>query len=181
MAGKSKLTDQVIDRLTHYYVRRNVRKTAQDFKNDILSTYYHVTSTDDNPHHGQCPTGRESWCFYNVALAKNETSPSHIRMKVKFSLQPEERKKVLQIYISLRDDDLLQRCLKGRTQNPNESFHSKVWSTISKSNFYSHEADQFSMALTALYHNFGHEGAEIFLKMAVSTQIFFIGSGGRTK
>ena len=85
-------------------------------------------------------------------------------MKVYFNLDAEERKKILLVYKSLTEDQLLQRCLKGRTQNPNESFHSKVWGSLPKINFFGLKTVQFSVTLTVLQHSFGYEGSELFVE-----------------
>ena len=168
LGGKNKLTDFVIDKLTNYYgqaVRRNVGKTTQMLRQDILSTFYHVSSTDAFPRHIYCPEGVNSWCFYNKAVAEKKDPPSHSQMKVRFILDSiEDRKKILDVYLSLTQDNLLLRCLKGRTQNPNESIHSKIWSSLSKTHFYGRETVLFSATLTVLQHNFGYEGAEMFLE-----------------
>lgn len=165
LGGKDKLTDNTISKLTSYYgqaVRRNIGRTVEDLRKDILSTYYHCSSTDENPRHSSCPEGTDSWCFYNRALATGETPPSHNTMKVKFRLDPESRKKILQVYKSLTEEHLLRWCLKGRTQNPNESFHSKIWESLPKVHFFGLKTVQYSVTSTVLHHNFGYEGAELF-------------------
>lgn len=63
LGGKNKLTDDVIDKLTSYYgqaVRHNVGKTVQSLRNDIIATFYHCSSIDENPRHLSCPIGSDS-------------------------------------------------------------------------------------------------------------------------
>lgn len=134
IGGKNKLTDKVIEKLTFYYgqaIRRNITGTTQAMQKDILASFYHCSSTDSDPRHGFCPLGKDSWCFFQRARAEGR-SASHKDMKVKFILPNKERAKVLKIYQELTEDNLLSRCLLGKTQNPNESLHSKIWNTVNK-------------------------------------------------
>ena len=54
-------------------------------------------------------------------------------------------------------DDLLEKCLSGKTQNPNESIHARVWNKLQKTKSYQLLTVQQSVCLTALQHNFGYE------------------------
>ena len=40
----------------------------------VMAILYHSQSTDDYPQHQFCPDGPESWCFYNRALSKGEST-----------------------------------------------------------------------------------------------------------
>ena len=63
--------------------------------------------------------------------------------------------------MDLTNSEILQRCLKGNTQNANESFHSKVWQRICKTKFVSLPSIKYInyIAFSALQHNFGYEKA----------------------
>ena len=50
-------------------------------------------------------------------------------------------------------DELLKRCLKGKTQNPNESFHEQVWSRLPKTKSYSYPTVKNTSAQTIVEHN----------------------------
>ncbi|EZA52864.1 hypothetical protein X777_07983 [Ooceraea biroi] len=92
-------------------------------KKAIMTTLYHLCSTDTNPRHENCPTGTESWCEWQKAKAAgNETHFNHSP-----PLHPDVQKHLWPIYEDLTNDDLLQRCLGGHTQNSNESYNSTVW------------------------------------------------------
>ncbi|GFO37156.1 hypothetical protein PoB_006366100 [Plakobranchus ocellatus] len=43
----------------------------------ILCTLKHCSSSDDNPQHDDCPTGKDSWCFYQCTLAYGRSPPSY--------------------------------------------------------------------------------------------------------
>lgn len=165
LGGKHKLTDDVIEALQRYYtgaIYRNVGGTVEKLRDDILASYFHCISTDARPLHHKCPTRKENnYCFYNRALAMNMTPQSHEKMLVYFRLEKEERNQVFQVYKDLAKDELLQRCLKGKTQNANESLRSKIWGTLSKTKFYGLKTVQYSVVNTVLKHNFGYEAASV--------------------
>ena len=65
--------------------------------------------------------------------------------------------KVYDIYSDLTGQGLLERCLKGRTQNPKESLHSQLWAKCSKTKFSGYEKVLFAAQVTVLQQTFGHE------------------------
>ncbi|KAJ8936817.1 hypothetical protein NQ318_015284 [Aromia moschata] len=126
IGGKGKLTDALIKKLSTYYglaIRRNTH-SVEEMKKAILATYFHLCSTDDNPNHSFCPDGEDSWCQWKKAeaLGANKDLLKHSE-----PLHPDVQKYILPIYEDLTKDDLLQRCLGGRTQNANESYNSTIW------------------------------------------------------
>ena len=53
LGGKSKLTDVLIKKLTTYYglaIRRN-SDNVQNMRKAIMATFYHLSSTNENPQH----------------------------------------------------------------------------------------------------------------------------------
>lgn len=59
LGDKGKLTDALIKKLTKYYglaIRRN-SESKDNMKKEIMATFYHLISTDENPQHQFCPTG----------------------------------------------------------------------------------------------------------------------------
>lgn len=49
---------------------------SAEMRDDILSSFYHHFSSDENSSHHLCPATKDSWCFYK-ALANNETTKTH--------------------------------------------------------------------------------------------------------
>lgn len=98
--------------------------------------------------------------FFQRARAEGR-SASHKDMKVKFILPNKERAKVLKIYQELTEDNLLSRCLLGKTQNPNESLHSKIWNTVNKIKFFGLKTTQSNVHYTILVHNIGNVKADL--------------------
>ena len=48
-------------------------------------------------------------------------------MQLRFSLDPEELKLMERVYKHRTSDDMMIKCFRGATQNPNESLHSRIW------------------------------------------------------
>ena len=136
--GHGKLNQATILKLTAYYgkaVRAN-SNNLDAMRDAVLATFDHATSTDERPHHDRCPVGADSWCFYQKSLAPGEVPGPH-RDLVGTPLSADVAKQVEGVYLCLSHDDLLRRCLRGVTQNANESLHSKVWAKCPKTGFYS--------------------------------------------
>ncbi|GFW11509.1 uncharacterized protein TNCV_3810281 [Trichonephila clavipes] len=71
LSGKGKLTDSFIDRLQNYYgiaVRSNVGNLS-GLQQNVIAALFHCSSSVEKPMHGQCPIGKDSWCYYQLALS----------------------------------------------------------------------------------------------------------------
>ncbi|GFV26361.1 uncharacterized protein TNCV_516381 [Trichonephila clavipes] len=91
--------------------------------------FLHKLSTDEYPQHGFCPIGEDSWCGFKKAEASGKS------YKHKNSLPVAVVEAMRPIFRDLSHPDLLKKCLHGKTQNPNESFHNVVWSRVPKATF----------------------------------------------
>lgn len=74
MGGKAKLTGKMIDKLTvimglQYDIIVSLLKKMRDA---IWATFYHYSSIDQNPKHDKCPAGKDFWCEWQRAAAKDE-------------------------------------------------------------------------------------------------------------
>lgn len=205
LAGRGKLTDNVIEKLTDYYgnaIRRNVGKTVNEMRNDIMSTYFHCSSSDAKPMHFLCPKGTESWCFWQrgKALQQDEEDkqkkageeaaatmsaahvsfygkkapklkltpiPSHDTMKIRFSVEKELALKIKAVYNRLTEDSLLRRCLQGKTQNPNESIHSRIWTLCPKIKSLGKVTLDFAVAQSVLNYNIGYKTAYLGKELGI--------------
>jgi hypothetical protein len=127
----------------------------------ITAGFKHLSSNDEHHDHESCPTDEDSYCFYNAALAKGETPKSHEEMKVKCHLSAGDAQKVLGVYEDLTRDELLQKCISGRTQNPNESLHAKVWSKLPKHKQFGLDRVEALAALTVTEHNMGYRHSDV--------------------
>ena len=84
------------------------------------TSYYHRSSTDENPQHMYCPPGSTSWCKWRKAEANNALD----NFKHDAPLCNHVLKVVKPIYGELSAKSSLERCLEAGTQNNNESLNS---------------------------------------------------------
>lgn len=131
------LKEETIVKLQGFYqkaIKANAPSISQ-MKTAIFATLFHCMSTDEKPQHQKCPTGKESWCFYQRAIACGERPKKHSTMKTRLS--EDIVAKILPVYQRLASDKLLERCTQGKTQNANECLHSCIWNKCSKETFVS--------------------------------------------
>ncbi|GFU87595.1 uncharacterized protein TNCV_2935171 [Trichonephila clavipes] len=131
LSGKNRLTEHEIKNLQSYYgsaIRRN-HSSVQNMWQAIWAIFLHKLSTDEYPQHGFCPIGEDSWCGFKKAEASGKS------YKHKNSLPVAVVEAMRPIFRDLSHPDLLKKCLHGKTQNPNESFHNIVWSRVPKATF----------------------------------------------
>ena len=70
--------------------------------------------------------------------------------------------KVEPIYQRLSQDDLLQKCLHGKTQNQNESLNGLIWQRVPKEVFVGRQLLEFDMYVAISHFNMG---AKTILKL----------------
>lgn len=160
LGGKAhgSLKDSTVKKLTRYYhnaIFSNINKDVVSVKNSILATLHHCASTDESPRHSKCPTGENSWCFYNRALA-NEEVPGRHAENIKTPLNKLVLENIAPIYKRLTDTTLLEKCLKGQTQNANESLHSFIWRKCDKTRSVSRRLVELAVAEGVSEYNFGN-------------------------
>lgn len=103
--------------ITNYYhlaIKRNAgpNATLKSIRRDVWAEWYHLASSDEQPIHGLCPAGKESWCKFRSAEANKEPyhhgKHFHIPLVVMEVIKP--------IFINLSEPHLLRKCLHGKTQ-----------------------------------------------------------------
>lgn len=95
------------------------------------ASYCHLIFNNQEHHHHFCPKGGggNSWCLYKRAIAL-ELPESARGYEKKLFLAKTPMKKlecIKSVYRKLLNQNFLKRCLKGVTQNTNESLYFKVW------------------------------------------------------
>lgn len=96
-------------------------------KQATSASLFHCSSNDEAPRHGLCPLGPESWCGFNRQKALGGG-----RYKHKGGLSDGVLNQVKPVYADLCKEELLSKCLHGKTQNANESFNSMIWQRVPK-------------------------------------------------
>ncbi|GFW55179.1 uncharacterized protein TNCV_115651 [Trichonephila clavipes] len=131
LSGKGKLTDSFIDRLQNYYgiaIRSNVGNQSGLQQNVIA--LFHCSSSVEKPMHGQCPIGKDSWCYYQRALSCGKSQTKKYK-----GLSNEVLNTIKPTYLELCTKELLTKCLHGKTQNSNECLNGVIWQRVSKEVF----------------------------------------------
>lgn len=132
ICGAGRLTEKLCDKLQQYYghARRDNLGDLDSMVKAAKAILHHSWSTDDEPDHSYCPVGATSWCKFQRANALGETPPAHhttIPKAVGEVIKP--------VFDRLCDPALLCRCLRGGTQNPNESLHATIWECCPKEQY----------------------------------------------
>ncbi len=107
---------------------------------------------------GSCPDGPDTWRRYKQDLA-NKTKihkpgpglPDNITALIKPT------------YTRLSDDDLLKKCLDGKTQNQNESLNGMIWNRLPKTVFVGADVLNFGAYDAVAHFNIGNKAAENIL------------------
>lgn len=119
----------------------------------VIAAFFHCCSSKDNPKHGQCPTGAETWCKYQRAKFLNKTfqdKSTGLPQKIINIVKP--------VYMELCDQTLLKKCLHGKTQNANEAFNGVLWQILPKEVFVELQTLRFGACIAVIQYNNGFKG-----------------------
>ena len=125
LGGKGRLTTTKIDTLQNYFdiaLRQNVGD-LKAMTNGIIASMYHVAGYYD-----KCPKYPETWCQFQ----KDKLEGTSL-YKLKGELPMDIRKAILPTYMDLCKQEMLIKCLHGKTQNSNETFNGMLWNRVPKS------------------------------------------------
>lgn len=155
LSGKGRLTNLAIQKIQTFYglaIRRNANK-LDSMREDVWATYFHILSSNTNPRHRLCPQDpATTWCKYVKSVAKNEpydhSKHFHLPEIVMNEIKP--------TFEALSKTDLLEKCLKGKSQNPNESLNNVIWSRIPKRTFVRLDTLKFGVYEAVLSFNDGY-------------------------
>lgn len=136
IGGRGRLTDAAILSIQKYYglaIRRNTDSNEECMRKAVWAEFFHLGSTDEKPNHDLCPTGVDTWCKFNKSIAENKnyehSKHFHLPQTIMTEIKP--------VFERLSESHLLKKCLRGQTQNLNESFNNVVWSILPKRVFVS--------------------------------------------
>ena len=155
LCGKGRLTDKYMDRLENYYgiaIRSNVGRVENMYR-ATWPSLCHRSSTDDNPRHQFCPTGKESWCKWQQQAA----GKPGVIVEHKDGLPNAVPNAIKPLYVRLTERPLLERCVRGATQNVNEWYNGMLWRLCPKETFCGVETLQTAVHLATAIFNHGCE------------------------
>ena len=118
ISGRGRLTEKAMNTLQNYFgmaIRQNTGNLYK-MKKCVWAVLYHNTAiSDESERHKFCPREANSWCLWQADKITGKES-----YKAKLSLPLAIKSELLKIFRSLTDEQLLSRCLHGKTQNNNE-------------------------------------------------------------
>jgi len=165
-----RLTKSAVEKLQKYYgnaIRANVKqgnltpnekKTAvQKMKREIKAGLYHSCKLPDKERHQHCPT---TWCSYKKSGGRKpiENKSHHLDPVFIDFLTP--------VYDRLTNDSLLERCLPGHTQNPNESLNSLIWSRCPKHKWFGRKRVEMAAISAILQFSSGATAKHTVMELA---------------
>ncbi|CAF3311856.1 unnamed protein product, partial [Rotaria sp. Silwood2] len=169
--GAGRMTNQMMKKLSNSYalaIREGSRLSSGKEISDALcimqrhccAAFYHYLKTTDNneeEQHKYCPKTSNTWCFYHKIKSQSNNNNCSIKKQKKNQsyLDPIFREVLEPMILKLTAKQLLRRCLRGITQNSNESLNSVVWSILTKSKHHGFRTVRGSAALAAMYFNSG--------------------------
>ncbi|GFV86709.1 uncharacterized protein TNCV_3964391 [Trichonephila clavipes] len=170
LSGKGKHTDSFIDQLQNYYgiaVRSNVGNLS-GLQQNVIAALFHCSSSVEKPMHGQCPIGKDSWCYYQRAL------PCGKKPNEKYKgLLNEVLNTIKPTYLELCTKELLTKCLHGKTQNSNECLNGVIWQRVPKEVFVCLKILKSGALDAVIQFNDGYKGCvEIFKKLNITPGYF---------
>ena len=131
--GRGKLTKSVINSMQNFYslAIRNNFENLYAMKKAVWAVLFHCTDFDDKEwRHHMCPRDSETWCKYHLNRVHGvNTYVEQVNLSVAVFniLKP--------TFTDLSSDDLLKKCLHGKTQNANEALNQIIWRRSPKSIF----------------------------------------------
>ena len=170
IGGHGRLTEAKIKLLQKYYglaIRQNTIRKANptdtevdvavhSMKKNIIATLCHnVLCADPKKQHRYCPPGGTSWCKWQQDLAtgtatyKSDNCLPEIFLEV---LRP--------VFLVLSETKLLQRCVRGTTQNPNECINSLIWARCPKHKHHGAKVVRFAVASAVCHFHGGASSRE---------------------
>ena len=154
IGGKGRLTDALTNSLQNYYGKaiRNHSGCVSEMARAIWASFCHKFSTDSKPDHRFCPEGKSSWCGYQQASADGKEKDYKHSGNLASAILDE----VKPIYLRLTDRPLLERCVRGATQNANEALNRSIWHMCPKESFCGVEAVETAVCLAIIINNCGH-------------------------
>lgn len=172
IGGTGRLSDTKVKKLQKDYglaIRQNtIRKsnpTRQEvevavyaMKKSIIAILHHnVKSDDPAKQHRYCPLGESSWCKWQQDKATGTSTYDG------GNCLPEVFFEVLKpTFMTLSDSKLLERCVLGTTQNPNECVNSMVWVRCPKHKHHGFKVVRCAAASAVCHY---HSGASSRLKI----------------
>ena len=155
LTGRGRLTDVAINTLQNFFgmaIRQNAGN-LYPMKKAVAAVLFHCTDLQDAERHKFCPRTATSWCKWQRDTVNQTASYKpkvNLPVCIKDILEP--------IFKDLSTDDLLSKCLHGRTQNANESFNQILWNKCPKTVFVGRTSLELGVSSAVIAFNEGAKG-----------------------
>lgn len=152
IGGAGRLPNRTIDMLQTYFgmaIRAN-GGDLQAMAKACWAALLHKVALSPRQRHRFCPLGVESWCGWQREKggAKEVYTPKDSLPEAIFEV-------IKPIWQQLCDKSLLERCLRGATQNRNEAWNGTLWAICPKTKFCGTQVVKLSAALACMKFNHG--------------------------
>ena len=169
IAGKGRLTDSAINKLQNYFgiaIRSNT-DSVYAMKKCIFASLFHNSMLEVEKRHRFCPRGKDSWCIWQKEMAEEKDSV----FEPQLSLPEAIFDVLLPVYKDLTSEDLLSRCLHGKTQNANEALHGMIWQRCPKIVYSGRKVVEIAVASAVCCMNDGRQA----IKNVMNTMALDVG------
>ena len=155
VGGRGRLTDGMIDKIQNYYgqaIRNNI-DDIDNMKKSAWAIFYHVINDDRcsmEEQHRYCPQENDTWYKFWYDKCHNTTlykGDNRLPFVFRYELNP--------IFERLSDEKPLGRCLRGLTQNQNESLNGDLWAHCPKNKFCGFRRIELAVCQTICKFNTG--------------------------
>ena len=162
--GRNKLTDSAINYIQNCYglaIRQNTNNLYQ-MKKNVSAIMSHCSDIPDaSVRHKWCPRTEDSWCSYWNTTTKSKDHKCRLNLPPSIRNEPE----IVKLFDRLRDDELLRKCLHGKTQNVNEPFNGIVWTRCPKRVFVTKTTLEIGVNSAIIEFNEGTRGIERVIQL----------------
>ena len=156
-----RLTDSSINYIQNCYglaIRQNTGCLYQ-MKKNVSAILTHCSDIKPlSARHKWCSRAEDSWCSY---WNKDKVTKSKFNIPANVKDEPE----IVKIFDRLRDDELLRKCLHGKTQNVNVSFNGIVWTRCPKRVYVNRKTLEIGVYSAILEFNEGKSGIERVMEL----------------
>ena len=171
LSGRGKLTDKVINSLQNYFglaIRQN-RGKLYPMKKAVGAVLWHSTDfADERYQHRFCPPGPSSWCKW-----KRNQGDSTKKYKQTIAIPIWIHELLKPIFTELSNDELLKKCLHGKTQNANEALNNIIWTKCPKNIYVEKDVLELGVNSAVLEFNEGPSGIHSVLNhFSIKSGIF---------
>ena len=165
LGRKGRLTDKMINKLQNYFgiaIRQSAGKTVFEMKKAIGAVLFHCFEASDlDLKHQMCPREADSWCKYQADKQNNTTTYKDKLSNFKEIIRP--------IFTDLSNDELLKKCLHGKTQINYESINNFIWKRCPKDIYVGRTVLEIGTASAVINFNDGFQGMlKVFQELGIN-------------